>query len=236
MTVSTNVSDKLQEEINRQGQDIRSDHYSMSIGELISLYEDNEIEIHPEFQRFFRWSDSQKTSLIESILLGIPIPPIFVSQRDSGEWDVVDGLQRLSTIYQFLGKLKDAQGELVSPLVLQGTKYLPSLENKKWDDQCDQINSLTKPLQLIIKRSKIDVIILLKESNSNTKYELFQRLNTGSSICTPQEVRSCILVSINLKMYQWMKNLSENEDFKSCINLSERLEEEQYDMDRVISF
>ena len=230
------VLDKLQEEIDRQRQDIRSESYSMSIGELISLYESKEIEIHPEFQRFFRWSDFQKTSLIESILLGIPIPPIFVSQRETGEWDVVDGLQRLSTIYQFLGKLKNDKEELVSPLVLQATKYLPSLENKKWEDKYDQANSLTKTQQLLIKRAKIDVTILQKESSSNTKYELFQRLNTGSSMCTPQEIRSCILVSINLEMYKWMKILSNNEDFKSCVNLSEKLEEEQYDMEIVSRF
>ena len=66
MNISS-ISDKLQEEIDRQRQDIRSDGYSMSIGELVSLYESKEIEIHPEFQRFFRWSDYQKTSLIESI-------------------------------------------------------------------------------------------------------------------------------------------------------------------------
>ena len=231
-----NVSDKLQEEIDRQRQDIRSDSYSMSIGELISLYENQEIEIHPEFQRFFRWSDFQKTSLIESILLGIPIPPIFVSQRDSGEWDVVDGLQRLSTIYQFLGKLKDDEGKPVPPLVLQKTKYLPSLENKKWEDNYDKNNSLTKTQQLLIKRAKLDITILQKESSSNTKYELFQRLNTGSSMCTPQEIRSCILVSINPEMYRWIKELSCNEDFKSCINLGERLEEEQYDMEIVSRF
>jgi hypothetical protein len=235
MTVSS-VLGKLQEEIDFQRQDIRSDGYSMSIGELISLYESQEIEIHPEFQRFFRWSDYQKTSLIESILLGIPIPPIFVSQRDDGEWDVIDGLQRLSTIYQFLGKLKDESGELIEPLVLQGTKYLPSLEDKKWEDKYDPNNSLTKSQQLDIKRSKINVVIIQKESSKNTKYELFQRLNSGGSICTPQEIRSCILVSINPSMYQWMKRLSDNEDFKSCINLSETLDEEQYDMEILSKF
>ena len=235
MNISS-VSDKLQEEIDHQRQDIRSDGYSMSIGELVSLYENQEIEIHPEFQRFFRWSDYQKTSLIESILLGIPIPPIFVSQRDNGEWDVIDGLQRLSTIYQFLGKLQDEEGTSIPPLVLQKTKYLPSLENKKWDDKYDKENSLTKSQQLLVKRAKINVVIIQKESNSSTKYELFQRLNSGGSICTPQEVRSCILVSINPQMYHWMKHLSENEDFKSCINLSEKLEEEQYDMEILSKF
>jgi len=73
--------------------EIRTDGYAMSIGEWISLYENKEIDIHPEFQRFFRWSINQKSNLIESILLGIPIPTIFVSQRKDGVWDVVDGLQ-----------------------------------------------------------------------------------------------------------------------------------------------
>ncbi|MBW4517427.1 MAG: DUF262 domain-containing protein [Timaviella obliquedivisa GSE-PSE-MK23-08B] len=72
-------AEQLQQEIDSKRQEIRSDGYSMSIGEWISLYEDGEIDIHPEFQRFFRWTNYQKTSLIESLLLGIPIPPIFVS-------------------------------------------------------------------------------------------------------------------------------------------------------------
>ena len=135
----------LQEEIDKMRQEIRSDHYSMSIGEWISLYENNEIDIHPEFQRIFRWTSSQKTSLIESILLGIPIPPIFVSQRDDGVWDVVDGLQRLSTIYEFVGKLKDEDQKLLDPLVLEKTKYLSNLEGKKWEDPDDPINSNTSP-------------------------------------------------------------------------------------------
>jgi len=76
----------LLDEINEKRIEIRTDGYPMSIGEWISLYEKHELDIHPEFQRFYRWSESQKTSLVESILLGIPIPPIFVSQRSDGIW------------------------------------------------------------------------------------------------------------------------------------------------------
>src|ERR1700687_3774158 len=123
----------LEDEISTKRKEIRTDGYPMSIGEWISMYEKDEIDIHPEFQRFFRWTEAQKTNLIESILLGIPIPPIFVSQRPDGVWDVVDGLQRLSTIYQFLGILEDENGKLVDPLVLEPTKYLPSLESKRWE-------------------------------------------------------------------------------------------------------
>ena len=91
----------------------------MSIGELLNLYRDKELDIHPEFRRVFRWTDYQKTRLIESLLLGIPIPPIFACQRTDGVWDVVDGVQRLSTIFQFIGELRDEGNNLVEPLVLQ---------------------------------------------------------------------------------------------------------------------
>ena len=92
----------LKEEIAAKRKEMVVDSYPMSIGEVMNLYKDNELDVHPEFQRFFRWDEEQKTKLIESILLGIPIPPIFVSQRMDGTWDVIDGQQRLSTILQFL--------------------------------------------------------------------------------------------------------------------------------------
>jgi hypothetical protein len=227
----------LQEQIDRMRQEIKVDGYAMSIGEWISIYENQEIDIHPEFQRFFRWTPSQKTSLIESILLGIPIPPIFVSERDDGVWDVVDGVQRLSTIYEFVGKLKHETQEDLSPLVkLQKPKHLKALEGKKWNDPDDHENSLTPTQRLLIKRAKIDVRILQKESGEIAKYELFQRLNTGGSIATPQEMRNCILVMENKEMFQWLKKLSENANFQECIGLSERLMDEKYDIELLLRF
>lgn len=197
----------LQEEIDKTRQEIRTDGYLMSIGEWISLYQNNEIDIHPDFQRFFRWSDHQKSTFIESILLGIPIPPIFVSQRDDGVWDVVDGVQRLSTIYEFVGILKtEGREQENSAIALQKTTYLSSLEGKKWDDNNDKENSLTQAQRLLIKRAKIAVNIVEKESDEMVKYELFQRLNTGGSIATPQEVRNCILLMLNKDLYELMRS------------------------------
>ncbi|MEA5570016.1 DUF262 domain-containing protein [Calothrix sp. UHCC 0171] len=227
----------LQEEIDKTRQEIRTDGYSMSIGEWISLYENHEIDIHPDFQRFFRWSDHQKSTFIESILLGIPIPPIFVSQRDDGIWDVIDGLQRLSTIYEFIGIFKpEVSEENKSFIALQKTTYLPSLEGKKWDDPDDKENSLTQAQRLLIKRAKIAVNIIEKESDPMIKYELFQRLNTGGSIATPQEVRNCILLMLDKDLYKLIRSLADRESFKSCIALSDRLYEEQYDMELVLRF
>lgn len=240
----------LQEEIDKARAEIRTDGYPVSIGEWISLYEKKELDIHPEFQRFFRWSSRQKSRLVESILLGIPIPPIFVAQRPDGVWDVVDGLQRLSTILQFVGILRGEDGNLLDPLILESTKYLPSLAGRRWEsekkpdrleqdvgeDQEDDDSVLTSSQRLIIKRSKIDASIILRESDEKAKYELFQRLNTGGSPLSDQEVRNSILVMLNKDLYRWMSKLAKHEAFRSCVALSDRALDEQYDMELVLRF
>ena len=111
----------------------------------------------------------------------------------------------LSTIYQFMGYLKDENGNYIEPLTLSGTKYLPGLEGKKWNNPDDPENSFSQDLRLIIKRSKISVSIMLKESDEKAKYDLFQRLNTGGSHLSPQEVRNCILVMLNKNFFLWLK-------------------------------
>lgn len=226
----------LNEEIERQRRDIRSDGYPMSIGELISLYRDGELDIHPEFQRFFRWSEAQKSRLIESILLGIPIPSIFVAQREDGVWDVVDGLQRLSTIFELVGILKDDQGNVLTPLTLTRTRYLPSLGGKRWEDQDRPENAIGSSNQLLIKRAKIDVKIILRESSGEAKYELFQRLNTGGSVLSEQEVRNVLLIMVNPEFYRWVRQLANDENFKLCIGLSENAGLQQYDVDLAVRF
>jgi hypothetical protein len=226
----------LQKEIDKARAEIRTDGYSVSIGEWISIYEKGELDIHPEFQRFFRWTPRQKSRLIESILLGIPIPQIFVAQRPDGVWDVVDGLQRLSTIYQFVGILKNEGGALIPPLTLEKTTYLPSLLGKRWEDDAHVDQSLTNAQRLLIKRAKIDVSIILKESDESSKYELFQRLNTGGSQLADQELRNSIIVMLNSDFYRWLKSLAERPAFQDCIALSDRAIDEQYDMELVLRF
>ena len=151
----------LDQEIKARRAEIHSDGYPMSIGELINLCRDDELDLHPAFQRFYRWSAEQKSRLIESMFLGIPIPSIFVSQREDGVWDVIDGLQRLSTILELVGELRKEDGRKLPPLVLKKTRYLPSLEGKKWEDE-DPDLAIGSANQLIIRRSKIDVKIILQ--------------------------------------------------------------------------
>lgn len=225
----------LSDEIADRRRAIHTDGYSMSIGELSNLYRDEELDIHPEFQRFFRWSDEQKSRLVESLLLGIPVPSIFVQQRQDGVWDVIDGLQRLSTIFQLQGILKNEQGQIITPLILRGTKYLPSLEQMQWSDD-DSDKALDREQQLLIKRSKLDVKIVLRESDEASKYELFQRLNTGGSPLSDQELRNCILIMVNRDFYHWLISLAQDSNFRSCIALTDRALEEQYDIELIARF
>ncbi len=227
-----NLSDKIKD----LKKEIVSDSYSMSIGELISLYTDEELDIHPRFQRLFRWSPYQKTRFIESILLNIPIPPIFVSQNEEGVWDVIDGVQRLSTIFQFVGKLKDQNGETVEMLSLEGTKALPELEGIYWESESSLSPVLPKDVKLDFKRARIVVNIVKKESDNSAKYELFQRLNTGGSNLSEQEVRNCLMLMSNPSFYDFVEQLSTNEDFVISTPISNRLVDEQYRMELVVRY
>ena len=217
----------LQEEITARASKIYRESYQMSIGELINLYRDGEMDIHPEFQRVFRWSEYQKTKLIESIMLNIPIPSIFVSQNDDGVWDVIDGVQRLSTIFQFVGVFRDEEGKKSPPLILQKTDYLPSFAGVQWDNEVPEL-SFTKEQQLFFKRARMDVIIMKKESDPNTKYELFQRLNTGGSLLSDQEVRNCLMIMTNKNFYEFVMELDEESSFRNCLPISDRRTDEQY--------
>ncbi|WP_433313271.1 DUF262 domain-containing protein [Micromonospora sp. CA-269861] len=224
----------LEQEVEQNRQSIRSDGYQMSIGEVANLYRDGEIIIRPEFQRLFRWSIEQQSRLIESILLDIPLPTVFVAQREDGVWEVVDGLQRLSTILQFMGELKDAvTGELKGPTRLVRTKYLPSLENATFSEGA---NPFPSSLRISFKRARLDFRILLKESDEAVKYEVFDRLNSGGSPTSPQEVRTAQLLMANPRFYDWLDGLRKYNDYVDCVPLTERQLAEQYDLELVIRY
>ncbi len=213
----------LETEIKKARKEIVSDGYEMSVGEVINLYTEKEIIINPDFQRLFRWDISQKTRFIESLLLGIPIPPIFVFQNEKGEWELIDGLQRLSTIFEFAGILRKNDKDKKAPAsTLEGTNFLPSLVNKRWKPSSAKAkDDIGKPQQLQIKRARIRVEILKQESDPLAKYELFQRLNTGGSSLSEQEVRNCVAVMLKKKFYEWLVECSASKVFLYTIDQTE---------------
>lgn len=234
--------ENLQEQIDQMSRAIKTDSYPMSIGELAALYKDGDLDINPVYQRMFRWDIEQQSALIESILLQIPIPPIYVYQSEDGKWNLIDGQQRLSTIFKFMGILKkDVQDDedineiLYEREPLVKTKFLPALDGKYWEDD-DPGKSLTDAQRRYIKRSKILIIIIDKSSDSFAQYEMFQRLNTGGSHLSPQEIRNCILVVKNEDIYKWFKKLSEYEYFRNSLPISEKDADEQGYIELVVKY
>lgn len=213
----------LDDEIQAAKGEIFSTGYEMSIGELINLYRDEEMRIDPAFQRLFRWDETRKTRFIESLLLGIPIPPIFVFQDEHGVWELIDGLQRLSTVFQFVNQLRGARADELGPLVLGGTNFLPSLAGKRWEPSAPGAeDGIGQALQLELKRARLRVEILKKESDARAKYELFQRLNTGGAGLSEQEVRNCVAVMLNKELFDWLVQQSVNADFVRATAQTER--------------
>jgi hypothetical protein len=234
----------LQEQIDAMSKSIKTDSYPMSIGELAALYKDGDLDISPVYQRLFRWDMEQQSALIESILLQIPIPPIYVYQSGDGKWNLIDGQQRLSTIFKFMGILKkdmqdvereETDASLYEREPLTKTKFLPALEGKYWEDENPE-KSLTDAQRRYIKRSKILIIIIDKSSDSFAQYEMFQRLNTGGSHLSPQEIRNCLLVVKNENVYRWFKTLSENENFRNAVPISEKDADEQGYIELVVKY
>ncbi len=215
----------------------------MSIGEIVSMYDNREIVVDPEFQRLFRWDIGQKSKLIESLLLGIPLPSVFVFEKEDGSWELIDGLQRISTILEFMGRLRHPDGGLHSPSVLEATKYLPSLHDAVWevseliaDVPVAEQRPIDKSHQLSIRRGRLGVEILKRPSDDQTKYDLFQRLNAGGTPANAQELRNCIMLMINGVYFRAVKATAERPAFRAVTSISEEQLEKQRHMEMAVRF
>lgn len=216
--------EQLLAELSKERKTIKTDSYNMSIGEIINLYDEGDLILNPAFQRLFRWDDQKKTKFIESILIGIPIPEIFVAQKEDGKWDVVDGVQRISTILQLVGKLDG-----YSPLTLTETIQLPSLEGFTWE-------SLPMEMKRIFRRGKMGINIILTENSIQAQYELFQRLNTGGLHLSDQEIRNCLLIMIDYNFYEKINGIKEFESFLYTLPISKEKLKEEYHMELIIRY
>lgn len=199
---------ELEEEISARVGLVRTDSFDMTFGEVASLHSSRELIIQPEYQRLFRWSTEQKSQLIESILLELPIPQIFVIENHDGVLELIDGLQRISTILQFM----DGASIKLEPLQLDGCSLIKGLNGKRFTD-------LPLSLRLGLKRTPIRTVVIKKQSQGFLRYEMFKRLNTGGANLEPQEIRNCSARMIGpdgIRFYELLISLSKNPDFAAC--------------------
>lgn len=154
--------------------------YDLAVESLMDQIRNNVIFLRPlserpSFQRRYVWTDSLASKLIESILLNVPIPPCYFSQNDDFELDVIDGQQRLFSIYRFFE----------NQFKLTNLEVLDELNGKR----CFEIDN---KYQRQIKTHTMRCILITNESHPEIKFDVFERLNTNTVPLNPQELRNCI--------------------------------------------
>ena len=146
----------------------------MSLETIATMVEQNAIDTQPLYQRRERWSLGASSRLIESFLLNIPVPPVYLAEEAYGQYSVIDGKQRLTTIRRFMR----------NEFSLKGVQHFGEIEMKKF-------NELPLELQNALRiRPYIRVVTLLRQSDPELKYQVFTRLNTGGETLEPQEIRN----------------------------------------------
>lgn len=212
---------KVEEKINS----IRTRSLDLSFNELLDMYSDAELIIDPEYQRLFRWSEGKQSRFIESLLLELPIPPIFFIELDEGVYELIDGLQRISSYLNFRGKLKEGE-----QLTLVDCDIVEELNGLTYD-------ALPKPLEIKLKRNFIRVEILRKESDPRLRYYMFKRLNTGGELLSDQEIRNSTIRLLDPRFNDFLIGLSNNAYFKNTIaNISDTKVSEKYDQELALRF
>jgi len=219
------MANNLEQIILEQTKNFRTDRLTMSFGEIMNMYKEGEININPDFQRSFRWSKEKQTNLIESILLGIPIPPIFVAENEEGIWELVDGLQRTSTVLSFFGILENVSKDK-NNLILGKGKLIPELEDVS-------IQNMSFKLKIKVKRATVGVEVLNRDSDSQMKYELFKRLNTTSEGLSEQEMRNAIYSG---KFNTYINQLANHDTFISLMNPTKKQKESMYLSELVLRY
>ena len=226
----------LIENVDSQIIKIRTKSLDISFNELYDMYKNGELTISPDYQRLFRWEEEKQSRFVESLILEMPVPPIFVIEADEGIYELIDGLQRISSYLHFRGErlgeeTEDGDTEGTEDyLRLQGCDIVPDLNGLTF-------NELPKALQIKIKRSFVRMEVIKKESETALKYHMFKRLNTGGELLSAQEIRNCTIRLLGAKGMDFLEECSRNRDF---INVIKRIGREKfktrYDQELVLRF
>lgn len=152
-----------------------TDTLDLPIRELYTQVINEELNLNPSFQRYYVFDDKKASCLIESLLMNVPLPIIYLSEEKNGTHEVIDGQQRLTSFIRFLD----------NEFYLRGLTVFKELNGKKFKDLPDDTKNK-------IRTGKIKCIIIKQNSNKDIKFDIFERLNSGSVQLNKQELRNCI--------------------------------------------
>ena len=175
---------------------VKVDFRPYTIFQIIRKIRLEEIDLQPEFQRRVVWDESRQSRLIESILLNIPLPTFYLDAISPSRWQVVDGLQRLTTLTRFC---------LHGELRLHNLEFLHALEGLNFAE-------LPREYQSQIEETYLNLYIIQPDVPEGVKFTIFYRINTGGVSLTPQEIRHCLFHG---QATQLLKNLAQADILKT---------------------
>lgn len=216
------------DDINLHRTELKTDSYTTTISDLLGTYKRGDLRIDPEYQRLFRWDLERQSEYIESLLLNIPTPPLFFATNPDGKNEVIDGLQRLSTLIKFFApevfeediaiataeNNEQEQNNLKVATLLLGAPLVASIEGYS-------VKTLPEALVRTLRYTRIPVILLEKESSTRARYHVFKRLNRSGSILSDQEIRNCSARLFGNDFPQTLRQLATEEVVRSAIGLSD---------------
>jgi hypothetical protein len=215
---------------------VHTQSLDLSFNELLDMYksEPKELDINPDYQRLFQWSEGAQSRFVESLLLEMPVPPIYVIEEDEGRYLLIDGLQRISSYLHLRGQLEaphlDPPVHIGEKLVLVDCDIVEELNGKTFDD-------LGTALQIRLKRAFVRVEVVRKGSDPRFKYHMFKRLNTGGQLLTPQQLRNCTIRLLDPKFNDFIIALSNNEAFRTTTgSLTKESQLGAFDQELVLRF
>lgn len=179
---------------------ISTKHFSLR--DVVTQIMDEEIDLSPDFQRDYVWRKRQKTRLIESILLGIPLPAFYFNQSDDGSYQVIDGVQRLSTIAMFMN-----DEHILSHEDLEYLQGLNGLLFSKLDTASSRR----------FRSTQIVVHVIEPQTPEEVKYDIFSRVNTSGSPLSAQEIRHAMSKKRSREL---LSELSESSSFDKATDFN----------------
>jgi uncharacterized protein DUF262 len=218
---------ELTNQLDEQKRKVSFDTYDITVQQLIAMFRDGAIDVAPVYQRQYRWDLARQSRLIESLLLGIPVPSLFMAANADGSWELVDGVQRLLTLMHFAAEpaLRDKAG-LADALRLEGLDKLTDFNGLAFDElpKSVQLQFLLRPVKVVTLNDKSDLVV---------RFDLFERLNTGGIALTPQEIRSCIYRG---EFDSFLERLSKRKSFLVVVRLPESAERDGTRQEYVLRF
>jgi hypothetical protein len=214
----------LEEKYREQMRQIMPQKIELPVSTLPQMIE-KQINLSPDFQRRGRWDQERRSRFIESLIMNVPIPPVFLGEDEYGSYVVLDGRQRLTAVHEFLKNTYQ----------LKGLKVWDELNGSNFDDM------QKKKLDRFLTRRFIPTVVILKESSSQVKYDVFDRLNTGGVTATPMEIRNAVFQGGFTNL---LRELAQNSIFRRLwgipLNESEREDNATYskmmDLELVLRF